>query len=161
MLNIQVHDNDAEALIRALESVHTLSEIDLRDDPGLRYALANIVGLLRTQAAIETFIPFQGIHKRVVLKQLMVDKHKQWEAERVQDGCGKSAGAVLEYYLDIAGLLSHCFVTGNDAASTIASFLATFEGGVVATYELQLCTYTDEELEALSLEDMAHALILE
>jgi hypothetical protein len=160
MLNITIHDNDAEALINAFEGINTRQEIDLSHEPMLRYALANLIGALRTQADAETYNPSPGIHKRVNLEFLMIDKFNEWEAERAADGCGKTADTVLEDYLDNAGLLSHCFGTGNGAASTIVSFLAAFEHTPIATYELQLCTFTDEELEALSLADMAHALVL-
>ncbi len=160
MPNITIHDNDAEALINAFEGINARQKIDLSDDPMLRYALANLIGALRTQAEVETYKPSPGIHKRVKLEHLMINKFNEWEAERAEDGWGKSADTVLEYYLDNAGLLSHCFVTGNGAASTIVSFLATLEDGPMATYEVELCTYTDEELAALTLEDMAHSLCL-
>lgn len=158
MPNITIHDNDAEALINAFKGINARQEIDLSDDPMLRYALANLIGALRTQADAETYNPSPGIHKRVKLEHLMINKFNEWQAGQGEDGCGESADTMLAHYLDSAGLLSHCFVTGNGAASTIASFLATFEDGQMATYELELCTYTDEELKTLSLEDMAHSL---
>ena len=161
MLNIQIHDNDAETLINAFESVYTLGEIDLSDDPALRFALANLIGLLRTQASIEKLSPSQGIHKRVILQRLMTDKFKEWEAEYKEGDRARSADNTLADLLDTAGLLSHCFVTGSGASSSIASFLAAFEEHPQAAYEAQLCSYTDEELEALSLADIAHSLILE
>jgi hypothetical protein len=37
----------------------------------LRYALANLIGALRTQADAETYNPSPGIHKRVNLDFLM------------------------------------------------------------------------------------------
>jgi hypothetical protein len=161
MLNTSIHDNDAETLINTFEGIGTLQEIYLSDNPELRYALANLIGALRTQADVETYNPTPGIHKRVDLEFLMVVKFEEWEAERAEDGCGRSADKALEDCLDNAGLLSHCFCTGNGAASTTASFLAAVEENPTKTYEIKLCTYTDKELETLSLEDMANALLLE
>jgi len=162
MLTASINDQDVGALINCLSEIHELSAIDLVEWQELRFTLANIVGDLRTQFSNAPEATTGQYRKRVDLDDLLAHKFKEWESERLSDDSGtESANYILEFHLSNSGRSTDSFVGSTDAASSVMSFKWALDHAKAwEQYEVQLCAFAMDEIENLTLADMAHSLVL-
>lgn len=162
MATISIHYQDVDTLVTGLADIHELQTIDLGNWPELRYVLANLVGTLRERYPLTSIAEPISPRKRIDLELLMAQKFTEWEGERLEDASGgKSADDVLKFYLAISDRGSDHFVRGLGASSSVTSFRVALDNSAAwNNYEVQLCESTNNELADLTLEDMAHCLVL-
>lgn len=162
MLKASINDQDVGALLNCLSEIHELSAIDLVEWQELRFTLANIVGDLRTQFPNAPASSTGRFRKRVDLDDLLADKFKEWESKRMIHESGtESANYILEFHLSNSGRSTNSFVGSTDAASSVMSFKWALDHAKAwEQYEVQLCASTIDEIENLTLADMAHSLVL-
>ncbi len=162
MLNASLNEQDVWILLNCLSEIHEFSEVDLLEWPELRFTLANIVGELRSQFENSQATTSGRFRKRVHLDDLLAEKFKKWESERLIDDSGtESANYILEFHLSNSDRSTDSFVGSTDAASSVMSFKTALDHAKAwEQYEVQLCASTMDEIENLTLADMAHSLVL-
>lgn len=162
MLTASLNEQDVAVLIDCLSEIHEFAVIDQFEWRELRFALANIVGDIRSQTPSVSIRIGSQFRKRFDLDDLLTDKFKEWESERLIDNAEtRSANSILEFHLSNSGRSTDCFIGSSQASSSIMSFkYALGHPKAWEQYELQLCASPLNEVENLTLEDLVHSVVL-
>ena len=162
MLTAAINEQDVAVMLNCLADIHESTEIDLVEWQEIRFTLANIVGDLRSQFSNSPSTTSSQFRKRVNLDELLAEKFKDLESDRLEDTAGmKSANSIFEFHLSNSGRSTDCFVGSSEASSSVVSFKWALDHPKAwEKYEVQLCASPLEEIEKLTLEDMVHSLVL-
>ena len=162
MLIASLDEQDVAVLLACLSEIHESTEIDLIERQELRFMLANIVGDLRSQFTSAPETSSSQFRKRVDLDQLLAEKFKKWESERLLDDASiRSANFILEFHLSNSGRSTDCLIGSSQASNSVMSFKwALDHPNAWERYEVQLCASPLEEIENLTFEDMVQSLVL-
>lgn len=149
-------------LLACLSEIHEFTEIDLIERQELRFTLANIVGDLRSQFTSAPETSRTQFRKRVDLDQLLAEKFKKWESERLLDDAStRSANLIFEFHLSNSGRSTDFLVGSSQASNSVMSFKWALDNpNAWERYEVQLCASPLEKIENFTFEDMVQSLVL-
>ncbi len=162
MQTASLNEQDIAVLLNFISEIHESTEIDLIECQELRFTLANIVGDLKSQFGDTSSTIPNKFRKRVHLDDLLADKFREWESERlIDDSVTRSAISILEFHLSNSGRSTDSFIGSGDAVSAVMSFKWALDHCKAwDQFEVQLCATSLKEIENLSFEDMVHSLVL-
>jgi len=163
-----------------------MEEVDLSGDISLRYAIANMVGDIRSQVPENIASSMNStLRTRIDMRSLLVDLYKDWEADRDCDPNIKPAAQVIHNLLSKYDIGTYYDSTaaskGPDAAIDAleqalvdkdAEFASdhiefmneedareTEFGYSWSEYEITLCAYKDKEIDTLALDSLVETII--
>jgi hypothetical protein len=161
MLRLTLDEADVQVLVNSFFHLDDLDDVNLRERPGLRYALANIVGDIRSQYAPSAVTPGpQRARRRVDLASLLADRFGQWNRMFERGEVSDSADDVINAALSRSGRPTWQFEGEGDSGDAVLLLAWEFDGSLGwDRCELRLCSRTDGELERMTFADLVMSLV--
>lgn len=186
MINLKLDERDVVTFLHSFRYIGEMEEVDLKGDVSLRYAIANMVGDIRSQVSenIESSTD-SALRTRIDMRSLLIDLYKDWEADRDCDPDIKPAAQVIHDLLgkyDMGTYYDSTTVSKGPVAAidaleqALADKDAEFASDHVefmneedaleteleyswSEYEITLCAYTDKEIDTLALDSLVETII--